>query len=116
MSEALIKLLREGIAAKEAELQELRQNLREQEAASGKKPRRRSRKESGPTEGSIPYMIKECLKEAGKPLGAADISDRLKKKGKEVESRFVSAAISRYVKNERVFLQTPDGLYTLRKE
>ena len=48
MSETLIKLIKEGIATKEAELEELRRELREQEAAGGKKKNKRSRKESGP--------------------------------------------------------------------
>ncbi len=116
MSDALIKLLREGIATKQAELDELRQKLRELESVNSGGRRKRGRKETGPKEGSIPYLIAECLKDAAKPLAAADISERLAKKGKPVESRFVAAAISRYIKANRIFSQTSDGLYTLRKE
>ena len=117
MNDALIRLLREGIAAKEAELAELRANLRKIENESnGTGKRKRTRKEAGPREGSIPYLIQECLREAQKPLGAADISEKLKAKGKTVESRFVAASINRYVEDGRVFSRTDDGLYSLRSD
>ena len=117
MSEALIRLLRDGIAAKETELDELRQKLRELESeATGSRPRKRSRKASGPKPGSVPSAIAECLREAGKPLGAAEISERLAKKGKPIASRFIAAAMNRYIKAGRVFTQTADGLYAVRKE
>lgn len=115
MSEVLAQVIREAIANRERELAELREKLREAEAdANGGRRRRRTRKESGLREGGIPALIVECLKEAKKPLGAADISDALAKRNKKVESRFVAAAISRYVKAGRIFSQTPEGLYTLQ--
>jgi hypothetical protein len=116
MSEILAQVIREAIAIREQELDELRQKLREAEAeANGVKRRRRSRKDSGPRAGSVPAFIVECLNEAGRPLSAADLSEKLAKRGKKIESRFIAAAISRYVKAGRVFLQTPEGLYDLRK-
>lgn len=119
MSEVLIKALTELIATKEAELDELKRALRDWESKNGdantKKTRRRFRKETGPTEGSIPFLIKECLKEVGKPLGAADLSERLKKKEKNVASNAIAAALSRYIAKGRVFEQTSDGLYALKK-
>jgi hypothetical protein len=115
MSEVLAQVIREAIAIRERELEELRQKLKEAETeTSGSKRRRRSRKDSGPRPGSIPALIADCLRETGKPLGAADISEKLSKKGKTIESRFVAAAVARYVKNGRVFSQTPEGLYALR--
>jgi len=117
MSEVLAQVIREAITIRERELEELRQKLREAESDSnGGRKRRRSRKESGPRPGSIPALILECLEDAGgKPLGAADISERLAKKDKKVESRFVAAAISRYIKANKLFAITPEGLYMLRK-
>lgn len=118
MSEVLAQVIRQAITVRERELEELRQKLREAESDSnGGRKRRRNRKESGPRPGSIPALIKECLEDAnGKALGAADISERLAKKDKKVESRFVAAAISRYVKANKIFSITPEGLYTLRKD
>lgn len=116
MSEVLAQIIREAIATRERELEELRSKLREAESdTSGGKRRRRTRKDSGPRPGSVPALIAECLESAEKPLGAAEISEALSKKGKKVESRFVAAAISRYVKSNKVFSQTPEGLYALRK-
>jgi hypothetical protein len=117
MSEVLAQIIRDAIVVRERELEELRQKLREAESDSnGGKRRRRSRKESGPRPGSVPALIVECLEEAGgKALGAADISERLAKKDKKVESRFVAAAISRYIKANKVFSVTPEGLYALKK-
>jgi hypothetical protein len=116
MSEILVQVIREAIAVRERELEELRQKLREAESdANGGKRRRRGRKDSGPRPGSVPALVMECLTEAGKPLGAADLSEKLAKHGKKIESRFIAAAISRYVKAGRIFVQTPEGLYDLRK-
>jgi len=115
MSEILAQVIREAIAIRERELEELRQKLREAESNGGKK-RKRTRKESGPRPGSIPALIADCLRDAGKALTSSDLSDRLAKKDKKVESRFVAAAISRYIKEGRIFSQTPEGLYTLRKD
>jgi hypothetical protein len=115
MSEVLAQVIREAIVIRERELEELRQKLREAEADSnGGRRRRRSRKETGPRPGSVPALIVDCLEEAKVPLGAADISERLAKRGRKIESRFVAAAVSRYVKNNKVFSQNAEGLYTLR--
>ncbi len=115
MSETIKQVLRDAIAQREAELEELREKLKEVEDESPNGTRRkRFKKSSGPKAGSIPYLIAESLRESGRPLAAAEIAERLAKKGKEVESRSVAAAISRYLKAGRIFSQNEEGQYLLR--
>jgi hypothetical protein len=116
MSDVLKRVLQEAISVRERELEELRRQLRDAEKgeSSGAKPKRR-RKATGLKEGSIPHMIVEILRTSG-PLGSADISERLKVKGKEVHSRFVAAAMNRYVESGRIFNRSNEGLYSLRSD
>jgi hypothetical protein len=115
MSDILIKIIQEAIVSKEAELDVLRRELKERESTLGKKKTKRTRKETGLQKDGVPFLIREVLRESPKPLGSADISERLKKKGKELDSRFVMASIHRYVSTGRIFEQTSEGLYTLKK-
>lgn len=116
MSEVLRRVLEEAIRVREGELEELRRRLKEAERAetNGTKPKRR-RKAGGLKQGSVPFFIKEILMESG-PLASADISEKLKRKGKDVESRFVAAALNRYVETARIFDRSADGRYSLRSD
>ena len=79
-------------------------------------PRKRQRKKTGLREGSMPFRVQEILKAAGKPLPAADISERLSKAGDSVETRVIASALNKYIESGRVFMRTDDGMYTLAKD
>lgn len=116
MSNVLKRVLVEAIAVREEELDELRRQLKETERGEnlGPKPKRR-RKATGLQAGSIPFIIAEIIRDKG-GLSSAAISDALKQKGKDVQSRLVAAALNRYVEAGRIFDKTSDGLYTLRSD
>ena len=107
------RALEEAIAKRERELTEFRQRLKDLDNNNGDRRPKRRRKATGLKPGSVPSMIADILSEAKKPLSSAEIADRLEKKGKKVESRFVASAVNRYVESGRVFNRSDDGLYSL---
>jgi len=112
MSDAVKEALQTAIENKRRELADLEAALRkhEQESAFAAVKRRRRRK-TGFKSGSIPFHVQAILKESGRALTAAELSDELKKRGKNVESRLVASSLNRYM--GQAFDRTNEGAYLL---
>jgi len=107
--------LRAAIDTKKKELAELEQALAKYEAelsSPNGKPKR-FRRSPGFQYDSIPWHVNAILNAATKPMTAADIADALKGKGKNVDSRLVSASIARYL--DKVFRRDEEGKYLLMR-
>jgi hypothetical protein len=112
MSEAA-RVIQQAIEEHKRQIKELESALRKLDESL---PRKRQRKKTGLREGSMPFRVQEILKSAGKPLPAAEISERLSKAGLTTETRVIASALNKYIEAGRVFARTEDGMYTLQKE
>ena len=113
MSEAVRTALQVAIETKRRELAELEMALRKHDAesttANGKSKRRR--KSTGFKQGSVPSLVQDILKSRGVSMPAAELSDELKKKGKDVDSRVIASSLNRYI--GKVFERSTEGFYRL---
>jgi heme oxygenase len=113
MGDAVKEALQTAIETKRRELAELELALRrhEQEALFVTIKTRRRRRKTGFKQGSIPFHVQAILKETGRALTAAELSDELKKRGKSVDSRLVASSLNRYM--GQAFDRTAEGAYLL---
>jgi ribosomal protein L9 len=114
MGSAVIDALRAAIEAKKRELAELERAVAKYEAelSSPDGKVKRYRRSPGFKQNSIPYHVHAILSaSATGPMSAADIADALKAKGKDVDSRLISASIARYI--DKVFRRDEEGRYLL---
>jgi len=114
MGNPVLDALRAAIETKRKELAELEKAVAKYEAeltSPDGKPKR-FRRSPGFKQDSIPYHVHAILTAATKPLTAADISDALKAKGKDVDSRLISASIARYI-DKKIFRRDEEGKYLL---
>jgi hypothetical protein len=114
MSDAVRESLVEGIEKRRRELAELESALKKHdlEAASVNGKSRRRRKASGFRADSVPFHVDVVLRASNKPMGAAELADALKARGKVVDSRMIASSLNRYIGKN--FERTPDGLYLFR--
>jgi hypothetical protein len=113
MGNPVIEALKAALESKRHEIEQLEDAIRQFEAEekNGVKPRR-FRRLTGFKPDSIPFHVNAVLNASSTgPLSAAEISEALKARGKDVDSGMISASISRYV--DKVFRRNEEGKYFL---
>jgi hypothetical protein len=114
MSDAVREALVEGIEKRRRELADLESALKrhDSEAASASGKSRRRRKAGGFRNDSVPFHVDIVLRASDKPMGAAELVDALKARGKTVDSRMIASSLNRYIGKN--FERTADGSYLPR--
>ena len=108
----LIEQLQEKV--REAE-QLLRRRKEALAALKGKSANsRKEQEERGLRAGSVPALAQTALRAAKQHLTLHDLTEHLKKSNSSVDTRKVSIALSRYVREGKYFVQDEDGKYGLK--
>jgi hypothetical protein len=114
MGNPVLEVLRAAIEAKKSELAELEKAVAKYEAELGSSNGRtkRFRRSPGFKKDSVPFHVYAILNaNATGPMSAADLAVALKAKGKDVDSRLISASIARYI--DKIFRRDEEGKYLL---
>jgi hypothetical protein len=110
--EKLIERLEEGVREAEELLR------RRKEALAALKGKTGTGKKGGRTRGlrvgSTPALAQAFLKSARQPVSLDDLTTHLKKTNTALDSRKLSIALSRYVRQGQYFTITEDGKYGLK--